>query len=210
MRINRKTSIILALGIIVLFFTIAHLTAPSRGQKAAPPTSNSTDTVPTATPKAAATPDAESQFELQHFQRSETRDGKKVWEVIADNGRFYPEADITRLTNATVTSLREDNSKIVIISNSADIKLAGTELSSAHLTGDVHVTMQDEMKLTTDDATYTHAEQSVVAPHAVSIEGPFYKSRGDSMKADTEEQVITLTGNVRTEIEPVPDKKEKK
>lgn len=209
MRLNRKSSIVLALGIIVLFFTIARLTAPTRIQPASLPPSDISVPSPAPSATAESTSDTESRFELQNFQRSESRDGKKVWEVVADRGKFYPEADVTTLTNAIVTSLRDDDSKMIITAESADISLTGTTLDTALLQKHVTVTLQEDVILTTSEATYSHAAQSVVAPNAVDIQGPFYTSRGDSMTADTEEQIITLTGAVRTEIEPVPSDKEK-
>ena len=204
MRLNRKSSLVLAFLTIVLFFTIAHVTAPKKSSVA---DRISTKNAPLPESDPAATPEEKSQFELTHFQRSETRNGRKVWEVTADNGKYFPQLEITRLANVKVVSTRTEDSTFVVSAESADVKLTGTSLASADLKTDVVAVINDEVTVKTEEALYDYKNGSVVAPTHVQIAGPFYTSEGDSMEVDTEEETITLTGNVRTVINPVPKEK---
>ena len=204
MRLNRKSSLVLAFATIGLFFTVAHLTAP--GGSSVTPTSSRRPTQNQNT-SGQSDGDEASQFELTHFQRSETRNGRKVWEVTADNGKYFPNLEITRLKNVQVISTRSEDSKLTVAADSADVRLKGTSLSFATLTSKVIATINDEVTVTTEKATYDYEGSIITAPEFVTITGPFYTSEGDSMVVDTEEEIITLEGNVRTQIEPVPKKK---
>jgi LPS export ABC transporter protein LptC len=206
MRLTRKSSIILAFVIIGFFFGVAHLTAP-RSTPILPsepetPAQNSS-TAHTTNPQ----DDLPSQFELTNFQRSESKNGKKIWEVTADNGKYFPEQEMTRLRNVKVLSLRSEDSRFTVSADSADVKLHGPSLTSADLQENVVATINDEVTIKTKIAFYDYEKNLVEAPGFVSITGPFYSSVGDRMSARTDEEIITLEGNVRTIIEPVPKQK---
>lgn len=206
MRLTRKSSIILALAIIGIFFGIAHLTAP-RSTPILPPEPE-TPVLDTAIVEKTNSQDtAPSQFELTNFQRSESKNGKKIWEVTADNGKYFPEQEMTRLRNVKVLSLRSEDSRFTVSADMADVKLQGTSLASADLQDNVVATINDEVTVQTQIAFYDYEKGLVEAPGFVSITGPFYSTVGDRMSAQTDEEILTLEGNVRTIIEPVPTQK---
>ena len=203
MRLNRKSSLLLAFVTIALFFAIAHFTAPTSSVSTVRPKPTPTEINGNGT---STEPEEASQFELTHFQRSETRNGRKVWEVTADNGKYFPKLEMTRLKNVKLISTKSEDSTFTVSAVSADVRLKGTSLSTAELNTDVVATIKDEVTVETESATYDYEKGLVTAPGFVKITGPFYTSQGDSMVVETEEEIITLEGNVRTQIDPVPRK----
>lgn len=204
MRLNRSRSIALALLLIIGFFILANLTAPKR--KNAIPTANTTavnEAKDSATEETATThPETDSQFELSNFQRSENKDGKKVWEVTAAKGRYFPEKELTTLYDAKIISMKNET-PYTIKAKEADVRLVGETIESADIRGSVEATLQNGVTVYTETAYYNHSKQEVTAPSAVKIEGEFYVSIGDTMNVDIETQTIELKGNVRTILEPV-------
>ena len=216
MHISRSQSIFLATGVIVLFFVVGIVFVqrsnrlPGRNVQ---PTIPTTATAPTTlatkvTPAASATSeDNESQFRLYNFERSQTRNGKKVWEVKAKEGQYYPETNTARVTEGILWLFRDDGDAIQINAGSATLHLQGTGLKKAELFEGVTVVLKDrELKVTTDRASFEQESSRVQASGEVVIETPRMWISGVGLDGYMRAQEFTLAQNVKSLLKPAKKK----
>lgn len=147
-------------------------------------------------------PDPGSNFSLNDFHRSETRNGKVVWEVKATRGQYFPETSSAALENSQLWIYRKDNSKVEINSGSATIFLQGTGLGKAEATQGVKLIMNDSTVLDSDSATFDHVANTVHIPGAVQITNPRMKINGVGLDANLTKEEFTINAEVDTVIYP--------
>ena len=211
MRITQRQSFLLVGAILCLFFGGTFFLV--RGSRRLPPEPSATQTVafvePTipspTTPGAvpvSATPESGQQFVLQQFQRSETRDGKKVWEVKAERGSYDPTTNSATLTMAVLEMARKNRDAVVISSDRAQLFLSGTSLKSADLQGNVVLTHAKGTTLRAAQATYDREKNSIMVPGAVEIAGVMLDITGVGLTGNLEREEFHLSSNVETVIKP--------
>ncbi len=203
----------LAVVVILSFFAIMTIWSPSRSRETAraPQTAASDTPLNAQTPSAQAagqhaenTPlDVSSKFVLGEFHRSEVRDGKKVWEIKASQGKYHPEKGSALLNEARLWMFKKDGSSIELFSHNAEIFFQGAELSRADVSSDVKLIYNNDVTVETDEAHYVKADDTVLAPNKVVIKSNNTEVRGEDMRVQVEEQIITLSRNVETFINPV-------
>ena len=139
---------------------------------------------------------------LGNFERSETKNGKLVWEVKADRGEYITNDNTANLTQVFLTLYKNSGEKVTIASKEAKLYLDGSALKKADLNGDIVVTLDDETTIRTEIATYNKEEDKVTAPGAVNIEGKRYKVKGTGLVAHVRSKEFSLNGRVETRIDP--------
>ncbi len=206
MRLTKKQSKLLAVGILAVFFLVVFSLVQSKKLP-----SKSTPSIPTPTyPSGAPTPivnldpEKKSQFSLTDFNRSEVKDGVKVWEIKASLGEYFPGQSALRLTNSVLwlystkapTSTTQQVTEIH--ADSAVVTITGTTLDAAELTGHIKILYGDNLTMTTERAIFDKQTSTVVAPEHVTISGTGYSIEGEGLTLHTETRNAVLSKNVRT------------
>jgi LPS export ABC transporter protein LptC len=148
-----------------------------------------------------------SKFELKNFRRSSNKDGRKLWEIVADRGTYDPDKNISRLYSPNLELFKEDNKSYTIKSESADIELDGSELKNANLHGQVKATLDNDTELNTESAIFDYSNNKITSTAPVLIENELLKINADNFEFDTNTQILVLKGNLKTFIKAKNEKK---
>ena len=196
MKLTRFQSLALAGGTLVLFFVLSVFLSP----KSDLASKSSASQIPLPTPAADTT--ATSRFVLGTFERNETRDGKKLWEIKAQRGEYFPESNSASVEEATLTLYRE-NKPVELKAARATITLTGTSLHRADLAGGVKMVYLDQnVTVETSDAMIDMTENRVSAPGSVSVNGPDFEMHGNKFEGDLKTHNFRLTERVTTILRP--------
>ncbi|MCI5064294.1 LPS export ABC transporter periplasmic protein LptC [bacterium] len=141
-------------------------------------------------------------FALENFQRSESKDGKLLWEVFGTNARYYPDEKRVDVEQCVFT-MRDKKDKVVTLrAGKAKLFLDGPELDSAQFSAEVILDYGEDLRILTPRATYAKSAGYVTSPAHVKIIGSWYIVEGDGLKAHLEEQRYEILKNVSSIIEP--------
>lgn len=195
MYLSKRQSIVIASSLLGLFFLATYFA--SRGSVV----------IPLAREKRVATGIDEeikgsSMFTLNNFERSEVRNGKKVWEVKAVEGQYFPEQSAAKVTSAKVWIYGENNEVITIEADSATLHLSGVSLSRAELKGSVRLIRNEEVTVETESALYDADKQTVTAEGEVKLSSSSIDVSGTGLSVDIASKNIELASNVSSVVKP--------
>lgn len=196
MKLTRYQSLALAGGTLVLFFMLSVFLSPKSE------ISSHADLSMSALPTAVADTTAASRFVLGTFERSETRDGKKLWEIKAQRGEYFPESNSAAVEDALLTLYRE-NKPVELQAARATITLSGTSLTKADLTGGVKMVYLDQnVTVETPSAVIDMSANEVSAPGSVLVSGPDFEMHGNKFEGDLKSHNFRLSERVTTILRP--------
>lgn len=138
---------------------------------------------------------------LNNFHRSETKNGKVVWEVTAEQGQYSPDKASVILTKAVLFVYQKDNSKVALSADKATLFLDGTALKSAEVTGSVKV-HNEKALIETDLATWDNEKNLVHAPGIVSIKTESMDVSGKDMTVNITSKELFLASDVTSTVKP--------
>jgi len=183
--------------VVLVYFSSSGEVAPKKQDAAA-----GSATPVTGTPEA-------GKFILGEFHRSETKNGRTVWEVKAKSGQYYPESSTAKLNGATLWFYKKEGELVRLESGSATLYLDGNSLVKADTTDGVTLNYNDKLTLTTDYASFDKEKNIVHAPGQVLIKTELLDISGESMQANVETQEVTIERKVKTVIRDLKIGKEK-
>lgn len=189
----------LACALIALFFLFLWALSSTSGRKTVPPQPIA---IATPTPLPVSTTTNSAEFFLNNFHRSEIRNGRKIWEIKAAKGQYYPEKKAAEITSADVWLFRENGEEIFLQAPLAEIGFDGTTLGNAHFPDTVHVVYNDNTVVDTSVATYDKAADTISSEHPVLIESDLLRIEGNSFIAHVAEKSMVISGGVTTVIKP--------
>lgn len=205
MTLARSHSFLMAVGILTVFFTgsIWSLRQSAGDQESGEASVEKPGKAPEAAPP--QIPDApadESKLVLSNFFRSETKEGKKIWEVKAARGRYFPEDNTAKLEDAILWVFRPDKEPMELVAKVAVLYLEGAGLKKADVSDGVTLTQGDEIVIKTEAATFLNAENKVTAQGIVSVRTKRLNITGEGLDADLRAETFTLNENVSTVVTP--------
>ena len=138
---------------------------------------------------------------IQDFKRVKVQDGRKVWEVAADDAQYFDEDKTVVIRHAVLQWFLKDGRVISLRGEAGRIKLKGSEVATVELDKDVEVRMGDYVVHATR-ADYDHQLHLISAPGAVEIASGAMQLAGTDMEVDVEAQRLMLHHQVSMRIEP--------
>ncbi len=138
---------------------------------------------------------------IQDFHRVKVQDGRKVWEVSADDAQYKQEEETVSVRGAVLMLFMKDGRTLGLKGAEGTILLDGRDLNRVELNGAIQVTLADYV-MRTEHATYDHRQQIISTPGAVEISGRALQVRGDRMQVDVEAEKLTLEHHVSMQIQP--------
>ncbi len=220
MRINKKQSRLIAFAAMVIFFLvgISFLNNSSNQKKLMIKSVSQEQTEdPTSTEKASLDPDIESDInpepevsgtekqssaaiELQNFERSEIKDGKKVWEIKARRSIYNPKKQTTQIFDALLIVYREIDQVIKVKATRADLLLEKGNPAIVDFYDGVELDTGDGMKLNTSTARYNTKEATIDAEDEVIIKDKLFEVTGGGFHADLNKQIFEFKKHKMTTI----------
>ena len=209
LHLSRQQSRVMAASAIFIFFALGIIFLKANQTTHAPPklsdpanTGQDSSYSPSSDSSPSPQAGASSAFTLNDFERSETKDGKKVWEVKAKHGHYMPQQNQAIVEDAVLWMYRSENQTIRLETKHANLILNGQKLVMAEAYGGVKVIQNDEVTLETERATYDQTKGSLSAPGHVTITSALYTVIGDGLEGNTDSRDFRLLKNVQTSIYP--------
>jgi len=138
---------------------------------------------------------------IQDFRRVKVQDGRKVWEVAAEDAQYFDDDKTVVIRRAVLQWFLKDGRVVSLRGEEGRIKLNDRDVESVELDKDVEVRLADYV-VHAARADYDHARQIIVAPGAVEIAGHAMQLNGKDMEVDVAAQRLTLHQQVSMRIEP--------
>jgi LPS export ABC transporter protein LptC len=143
---------------------------------------------------------------IQDFRRVKVQDGRKVWEVAAQDAQYFEEDKTVIIRGAVLQWFLKDGRVVGLKGDAGRIVLDGREIARIELEGEIAVTFADYV-VRTAQATYDNRREVISAPGAIEISGRALQLHGDGMEVDVDAQRITLLQNVSMQLQPALLKK---
>jgi LPS export ABC transporter protein LptC len=139
---------------------------------------------------------------IQNFHRIEIRDGKKAWELIADEAQYLQEREQVVVRNPRTTLYMKDGEKVTVSGNHGTVEFAnGKDLRKAVLHDNVEVHLRDFV-IRADEAVYERSTEKIVATGPVTIVGTELKVAGNDMTVYVKDSRFELGKSVRVTLLP--------
>lgn len=218
MRLTRSQSLLIAVGTLVLFFAVVYvivgqdqrqvpkLSDGERARIAMESQGGSANTEPVMPSRDHQPPkprgsDSESLFVLNNFERSEIKDGRKTWEVKAAQGEYFPSTASAKVEQAIMWVYQKDGEVVRLEADRAWLSLQGTALVKVEALGNVKLTKNEELVVTTEKAVFDREANLVIAPGDVAISGKSINVKGKAMTVNLDSEEVRLDSDVHTVIE---------
>ncbi len=147
---------------------------------------------------------------MQNFNRSETKDGKKLWEISGEKGLISTSGDKARIDTTTLSFFRDDGSEVVLTAPRADLKIEGGMVSVANLSGGVFVEQfkdspkgrSQDYSASSEAATFDRVTNSVTTNSTTTINSRMVNLTAGALKADLNKKRILFSNGVTTVLRP--------
>ena len=134
---------------------------------------------------------------IQSFRRVKLKDGKAVWEVKADDARYFDDGQVVVRNPRVIFHLEDGTRRAELVGEEGRLRLEGKELASVTLEGRV-VLVLDDLEFRTEQASYDHAADRIAAPGIVTIHGKTLDVRGHGLEVDVTPRRVRLLSEVHT------------
>jgi len=210
MRVTRRLSFLIALVIIGLFFVFGGALLYLSDGRSSVSDSGGADNGGGSIPQPVSNK-GDSTFILENFHRSETKEGRKQWEVFATRGEYAPSTQSAKVYGVRLNFYREEEGSLVELrSQVATLFLNGNELVKAEL-GEVQVdpkaVVEDRsvevdyggnVKVTTPRAIYDGGAGVITSEGPAVFENKSFKTTGKNMHVDVRRRIIRLNNEVNS------------
>jgi len=138
---------------------------------------------------------------MQDFRRVKMRDGKKMWEIVARQGRYLQENQEMIVEAPEFSFYPKDGEMIALKSKEAWIYLDsdGREVTRVELKGDLEMRVGD-FSIRTQEATFESEQNTIVSAATVQINGPGVAIAGQGYTVDLSGKRMTLNADVKTTV----------
>ncbi|MCB0328726.1 MAG: LPS export ABC transporter periplasmic protein LptC [Bdellovibrionales bacterium] len=147
-------------------------------------------------------PQSSEGFALKDFHRSETRNGKLLWEIVGTNARYFPDEKRVDIEHCLFSMLDKKEKQVILRAKNAKLYLEGAGLRSAFFSSDVVLDYGSDIKILTDEALYEHDKEFVSSDAHVKVIGSWYMVEGDGLRAHLKDESYEILHNVSSVIEP--------
>jgi LPS export ABC transporter protein LptC len=138
---------------------------------------------------------------IQNFHRIEIRDGKKAWELEADEAQYLQTDNQVVVRKPRTTLYMKDGEKVTVTGDQGTVEFAGKDLQKATLHDSVEIRVRGFV-VRAGDAVYDRATDKIVANGPVTIEGAELAVAGNDMTVYVKESRFELEKPVRVTLSP--------
>lgn len=139
---------------------------------------------------------------LQEFHRTETKDGKPIWEISAKQGQYLSQGGGVKLVAPRLTMFRSAGQTVNVEAETATVFIEGAALKNAELSKAVKITLDSKTSISTELATYDKSIEAIASPGPVKISAEMITISGDSLKGNIANSEFVISGNVDSVINP--------
>jgi len=138
---------------------------------------------------------------IQNFHRIEIRDGKKAWELVADEAQYLQDRNQVVVRKPRTTLYMKDGEKVTVTGDQGSVEFNGKDLQKALLHDSVEIHVRGFV-IRADDAVYDRGTEQIVAKGPVTIDGEQLRVAGTDMTVWVKESRFELDRAVRVTLSP--------
>jgi LPS export ABC transporter protein LptC len=138
---------------------------------------------------------------IQNFHRIEIKDGKKSWELEADEAQYLQDRNQVLVRRPRTTFFMKDGERVTVTGDQGNIEFKGQDLQRATLHDSVEIHVRGFV-VRAGDAVYDREAEQIVAKGPVTIEGEQLRVAGNDMIVFVKESRFALDKPVRVTLSP--------
>ena len=150
-----------------------------------------------------STPDAAEETLVQRmteFRRVKMQDGKKVWEIVARQARYFADTNAVVIDTPEVSLYFGDGEALALRCQEGTVHLDGeSELLHIELRGSLEIQMGD-IALKTDQATYDRQKNTISSDGVIHVVGQGFTLEGKGYTVAVDTKQLTLNTEVYTTV----------
>ena len=138
---------------------------------------------------------------IQNFHRIEIREGKKSWELVADEAQYLQDENQVVVRKPRTTLYMKDGEKVTVTGDQGKVEFVGKDLQKATLHDSVEIHVRGFV-IRANDAVYDRGTEKIIAMGPVTIVGDQLQVAGNDMTVFVKESRFELEKPVRVTLSP--------
>jgi LPS export ABC transporter protein LptC len=143
----------------------------------------------------------ESALQIKDFRRAKVEDGRKIWELVGDEARYFKDQREAVIKNPKFFYYDSNGQTAETTGATAQLFFNERELEKMQLQGGIQVSYQGYV-LRSEEAIYLPAQQRIVLPSRALVAGNGLELEGSSMEIELETKKVRMLQNVKSRMEP--------
>jgi LPS export ABC transporter protein LptC len=143
----------------------------------------------------------ESALQIKDFRRAKVEDGRKIWELVGDEARYFKDQREAVIKNPKFFYYDSNGQTAETTGATAQLFFNERELEKMQLQGGIQVSYQGYV-LRSEEAIYLPAQQRIVLPSRALVAGNGLELEGSSMEIELETKKLRMLQNVKSRMEP--------
>lgn len=143
----------------------------------------------------------ESALQIKDFRRAKVEDGRKIWELVGDEARYFKDQREAVIKNPKFFYYDSKGETAETTGATAHLFFNERELEKMQLQGGIQVSYQGYV-LKSEEAIYLPAHQRIVLPSRALVAGNGLELEGSSMEVELETKKLRMLQNVKSRMEP--------
>ena len=138
---------------------------------------------------------------MTEFRRVKMQDGKKVWEIVARQARYFADKNEVKIETPEVSLYFDDGDAVALRCQEGTVHLDGGSQDILHvdLRGELEMQIGD-IALKTDQATYDREQNTISSDGILYIVGQGFTVEGKGYTVAVDTKQVTLNSNVQTTV----------
>ncbi|MCY4389614.1 MAG: LPS export ABC transporter periplasmic protein LptC [Desulfurellaceae bacterium] len=150
-----------------------------------------------------STPDVTEETMVQRmteFRRVKMQDGKKVWEIVARQARYFADTNAVVIDTPEVSLYFSDGEAVALRCQEGTVHLNGeSDLLHIDLRGNLEIQM-GAISLKTDQATYDRQKNTISSDGVIYVVGQGFTLEGKGYTVAVDTKQLTLKAEVYTTV----------
>lgn len=137
---------------------------------------------------------------MTEFRRVKMQDGKKVWEIVARQARYFADTNAVVIDTPEVSLYFSDGEAVALRCREGTLHLDGeSELLHIELRGNLEMQM-GSISLKTDQATYDRQKNTISSDGVIHVVGQGFTLEGKGYTVAVDTKRLTLNTEVYTTV----------
>lgn len=141
--------------------------------------------------------DVPASLEARTITYTESKDGKTLWEINADEARFYKDEDRSEFDNINVVFFYQDTYELTL---SGDRGVLDNESKNIDLSENVTITAWEDYVLTTDTLHFDSVGNEISTDDPITLSGTDLSFHGTGLTFDLENEELFVHEDVVTDL----------
>jgi LPS export ABC transporter protein LptC len=143
----------------------------------------------------------DSALQIKDFRRAKVEDGRKIWELVGDEARYFKDKREAVIKNPKFFYYDSNGETAETTGATAHLFFNERELEKMQLEGGIQVSYQGYV-LISEEAIYLPADQQIVFPSRALVAGNGLHFEGSRMEVELETKKLRMLQNVKSRVEP--------